>query len=315
MHSFGRLRDRKSGGKKWIAGGATMLALMVLMVQQSAQPSNDTSSHRNRLASLVGGRSSHFQKQSSGSGGNAGDDVVQRFHWAVSYIKRTQDLGVYPVWTCPNEFQLGRRPAKHTSNYVGTPCEPWIVRPLVTLLHELLLPGTAKALEWSSGSSTVWLLLGHVRHLTSIEHDQEWSAETVKKIGEIFNADFLKEHWDMHHIPVNSGVPADPSNPDGSLEQFSNYVAASFLGKSHIATFDYVSIDGRARAHCFPLALELIKPHGGVLLLDNSERTFYQPGVDLVPKHWLKFEVLNRVGKTTVWVSCYNGQCGDALPF
>ena len=55
----------------------------------------------------------------------------------------------------------------------GTTCEPWMARGAITLLHELLLPGTAKALEWSAGSSTLWLLHGHVHYLVSIDHTKQ----------------------------------------------------------------------------------------------------------------------------------------------
>ena len=74
----------------------------------------------------------------------------------------------------------------------GTTCEPWIARGAITLLHELLLPGTAKALEWSSGSSTVWLLLGRVRHLTSVEHHPAWAKATEKRLTSMFGKEYLK---------------------------------------------------------------------------------------------------------------------------
>ena len=64
-------------------------------------------------------------------------------------------------------------------------------------------------------------------------------------------------------------------------------MAANFLpmGKG---MFDYISVDGRARMHCLVRALPLLKPEGGVLLLDNSERELYQKAFDMVPSWWLK---------------------------
>ena len=66
-----------------------------------------------------------------------------------------------------------------------------------------------------------------------------------------------------------------------------DYVAANFLpmGKG---MFDYISVDGRARMHCLVRALPLLKPEGGILLLDNSERELYQKAFDMVPSWWLK---------------------------
>lgn len=60
------------------------------------------------------------------------------------------------------------------------------------MLHVLLLPGTAKALEWSSGSSTSWLLQGHVHHLTSIEHDKAWAQQCQHSLETAFGRDYLQ---------------------------------------------------------------------------------------------------------------------------
>lgn len=238
-----------------------------------------------------------------------GDAVIDRFHWSVSYLDKTYDENVTLQWHCPEEFRVGFRTDLQPENEVGTPCEPWIVRPTVLLLHELLLPGTAKALEWSSGSSTPWLLRGHVAHLTSVEHDPAWAGELQKKMPTIFGQAYVKEHWDLHIVlrdPPDSEDLEDPT-------LFVNYTAVSFLGPQHLGTFDFISIDGRARAACFPRALELLKPHGGVLMLDNSNRPVYNSGIELVPKHWLRYEKLvNQWDQTTVWVSCMEGSCGGS---
>ena len=52
--------------------------------------------------------------------------------------------------------------------------------------------------------------------------------------------------------------------------------------------FDYISVDGRVRMPCLERALPLLKPEGGILLLDNSEREQYQVAFDMVPSRWLK---------------------------
>ena len=44
----------------------------------------------------------------------------------------------------------------------------------------------------------------------------------------------------------------------------------TFLPKN--ASFDFVSVDGRARVACMSRALQILKPVGGVLLMDNSDR-------------------------------------------
>ena len=67
-----------------------------------------------------------------------------------------------------------------------------MTRGAITLLHELLLPGTAKALEWSSGSSTAWLLDGHVASLVSIEHHEDWAQDVAHGVKAIFGEQFLQ---------------------------------------------------------------------------------------------------------------------------
>lgn len=124
-----------------------------------------------------------------------GDDVIQRFHWAVLYINATSPRGVQPIWRCPAGSRVGGRPKRHVPHLIGTTCEPWMARNAITLLHELLLPGVAKALEWSTGSSTTWLLNGHVASLASIEHHQQWAEDMRAAIERIFGADFARVSW------------------------------------------------------------------------------------------------------------------------
>ena len=78
-------------------------------------------------------------------------------------------------------------------------------------------------------------------------------------------------------------------NPHHALQVFADYVKAAFVPEAEAGTFDLVSIDGRARVACFPRALQLLKPHGGVLVLDNAERPYYRWGLVVPGKmghHW-----------------------------
>lgn len=118
--------------------------------------------------------------------------MLQRFRWAVQYIDATSPRGVQPIWRCPADSRVGGRPKRHVPHKIGTTCEPWMSRNAITLLHELLLPGTAKALEWSTGSSTTWLLNGHVSSLVSIEHHQKWAEDMRAAIERIFGAEFAR---------------------------------------------------------------------------------------------------------------------------
>jgi hypothetical protein len=57
-------------------------------------------------------------------------------------------------------------------------------------------------------------------------------------------------------------------------------------------SLDLVSIDGRAREHCLKEAVRvrLVKPKGGVLVLENYDRESYQMvinGCDIIRIYWL----------------------------
>ena len=124
----------------------------------------------------------------------------------------------------------------------------------------------------------------------------------------------LQERWTLQQIPPDTPEYHGYMSDDPKV--FADYVAAAFLDHSHLGTFDFVSIDGRARVACFKCALQLLKPHGGVLVLDNSERRRYAVGMEQVPSHWLRKDFVNsfRLRKfprqrTTVWVSCHKGRC------
>lgn len=116
-----------------------------------------------------------------------------------------------------------------------------------------------------------------------------------------------QERWTLHYVP--------PSPPDSkeqeAAEVFAEYASAKVLDKAtHDGSFDFISIDGRGRVACFPRALQLLKPVGGILVLDNAERSYYRAGIDQVPRHWLRKDFKTDITATIVWVSCREGECG-----
>jgi hypothetical protein len=45
-----------------------------------------------------------------------------------------------------------------------------------------------RCLEWSTGSSTLWVLM-RVKHLISIEHHARWSEMVATQLSQIFSAE------------------------------------------------------------------------------------------------------------------------------
>lgn len=131
-------------------------------------------------------------------------------------------------------------------------------------------------LEWGGGSSTVWLS-SHVEKVITVEDDKEW----VKNLGEILQQHGISNVEIRHRNRQNSGILKSASR--GCC--YDDYI----LGASDVqnGTLDLVSVDGRAREHCLKEAVRLVKPHGGVVVLDNYNRGRYQDAINnTIPKHW-----------------------------
>lgn len=125
--------------------------------------------------------------------------------------------------------------------------------------------------EWGSGGSTLFFVkLEEVKHLVSIEHNQEW----YEKVGN--QAGWAGEHY---HIPYEQGeIGPDKADPDhyksGSTElgpvNFKRYASAI----DEYGLFDLILIDGMARASCLKHAISHVKA-GGCIVLDNADRDYY----------------------------------------
>jgi len=69
---------------------------------------------------------------------------------------------------CPSEQGIGGRPADHNPPVIGTTCEAWANREWMEMLWHVA-DRTMKAVEWSSGSGTLWTLRRGLT-LHTIEH-------------------------------------------------------------------------------------------------------------------------------------------------
>lgn len=239
-------------------------------------------------------------------------EIIQRFHHAKAYVKRMRSIGKNELFTlteCPEKFSIGRRTTRGqiVPQYVGNTCEPWVAR-FALIFLDRLLDTEMKGLEWSTGSSTQWVLM-RVKSLISIEHHAKWSKGVAVALGNIFPEKFLIARWQLHAIEALPGTKEKGPDKEDPIK-FKEYIAAKFLPKEK-GIYDYISVDGRARVPCFKRALPLLKPEGGIIMLDNSERPEYDEAFKVVPQHWLRFDDrANTEERTTIWVSCIEGKCG-----
>lgn len=167
----------------------------------------------------------------------------------------------------------------------GSPLDdqrPWITFAAIEFLRGVVRPG-ARAFEWGSGGSTLFLL-GLGARTTSIEHDPEWFARVSQRVSELGHSADLRL---IEPQPRAGHECADAASPLGYASSDPRYSAASFAAYARAidalddGSADLVLIDGRARPACIRHALPKLR-RGGWLMLDNADRAHYQPALDLL---------------------------------
>lgn len=134
--------------------------------------------------------------------------------------------------------------------------------------------------EWGSGGSTIYFS-GLVKGVISVEHDKEWFLNVKNEIEKqnIGNCDYLL-------------IEPEINNSDSSLENIfisdnTKYLGMNFkkycdaINSYPDNYFDLIFVDGRARNGCIKNAISKLKK-GGYLILDNSERSSYDIGRNML---------------------------------
>ena len=161
------------------------------------------------------------------------------------------------------------------------------------------LRGDMRVFEYGSGGSTVFFAL-RVQHLISIEHDSEWYRRTKDRLESV------SENRVTYTLQPPESGPADGFGSTDDRYQgmnFASYVRT--IDEYGDATFDLVSVDGRARSACLIRAVRKVKP-GGFVLLDNSDRQEYAAAMkELDAFKRTDFRGLapyiTDIGQTTIW--------------
>lgn len=136
---------------------------------------------------------------------------------------------------------------------------PWLPFQIIDRLDEVLTP-TSRVFEYGGGGSTLWMAQ-RAGEVVTVEHDPEW-------------ADLLSER--------TAGLPNVTLLIRSAADSYANYVPA--IDDYPDEYFDVVVVDGRERVRCFERALPKVRP-GGMLLLDDTERSRYAPVFDLARRH------------------------------
>ena len=133
-------------------------------------------------------------------------------------------------------------------------------------------PG-ARVFEYGSGASTIWLA-SRAGQVISVEHDADFVDLVSARITGLKNVKLLC-------------VTADPMTQTNSTNVRSNRVGWTDFDfhryvdslNQQSGLFDMIIIDGRARSHCLPVAVNKLKA-GGLIVFDNSRRVEYSQAIE-----------------------------------
>ena len=158
---------------------------------------------------------------------------------------------------------------------------PWLPFQIIDRLDEVLTPESS-VFEYGGGGSTLWMA-ERAGEVVTVEHDPEW-------------ADALRAR--------TAGLPNVTLLVRSAADDYADYVPA--IDDYPDEHFDVVVVDGRQRVRCFEHALPKVRP-GGMLLLDDSERSRYAPTFELARKHrHVTIRGLapskSKTAQTTVWL-------------
>jgi len=180
----------------------------------------------------------------------------------------------------------GSRPPDHIPALMGTNEEPWITRKAIEFLHHNLTPNM-EVLEYGTGSSTIWFAQ-ITKKVVVVEHNLEW----VEYVRSLLPPSLVPKIEIVHIANSDEG---EILGGDGKYyDEYVNYI------KTIDSCFDLIAIDGRSRRQCIINSINKVKKNG-FLLIDNSERKDYQPGLLEIPPHWEKNEFPTYLGTTTIY--------------
>ena len=168
----------------------------------------------------------------------------------------------------------------HTSGWMESkkrnyPCRangdelPWMNFSIIAFLEERITKEHS-LFEFGSGYSTAFYSK-LAKSVTSVEHDKEWYDLTIKK------------------LPENSSLIFTAEDIDGKYCR-----SIIKLDKK----FDIIVVDGKDRVNCLKQCVNSLSSKG-VILLDDSHRSEYKEGIELLIKNEFKsliFEGLKPTG-------------------
>ncbi len=148
---------------------------------------------------------------------------------------------------------------------LGRTALPWMKSRELDIINDALAAlNPARCLEWGAGYSTLYFpaRLPALTSWTSIEHNLAWFEQVRARQPD--------PRVQLVAIPPDHGDYPN-TRKEGSYEDFRSYVD---YPDPAAGRFDFIFIDGRARAACLARAYELVAERGLVILHD-ANRDYY----------------------------------------
>jgi hypothetical protein len=151
---------------------------------------------------------------------------------------------------------------------------PWWTYGSIRVVEEHLrrLNGSARAFEYGSGASSLWLA-ARSGEVHTVEHD----AGFARVMRDAITSAGLDSKVTLHEVPADVvDVPVTRSGRRG--EDAVDYTSYTRSIEIPGGLFDLVIVDGRARVACLQAAVSKLAP-GGLVVFDDAQRLRYRAGI------------------------------------
>ena len=181
---------------------------------------------------------------------------------------------------------------------------PWLTFPAVQFLKRSVRPHL-RVFEFGSGASTIFFGL-RCKEIYSIEHDITWAEKVKVSLRELGISNCRLRYVPPEAAQLAGDYTYRSHFPGYEHQSFEIY--AKSIDEHPDGSLDLVLVDGRAREACIKHAIIKVRP-GGMLILDNTERSRYNQAALEVPKAWNRLSFPGPSAgaefftETTVWIA------------
>ena len=181
---------------------------------------------------------------------------------------------------------------------------PWLTFPAVQFLKRSIRPHW-RVFEFGSGASTIFFGL-RCKEIYSIEYDITWAEKVKVSLRELGMSNCR-----LRYIPPEAAQPAGVNTYCSHFpgyEHWSFEIYVKSIDEHPDGSLDLVLVDGRSREACIRHAISKVRA-GGILILDNTERSRYGEAMQQIPKAWKRLVFPGPCAgaefftETTVWIA------------